>query len=430
MEQHVCGEQSETRAAGGPSLRHTPGGPLSGVRILDLTSIVLGPLATVVLAGLGAEIIKVEAPGGDNVRNAGAMKHPGMGHVFLNNNRGKRSIVLDLKQAAARRAMHLLAKDADVLLSNVRAAAMQRLELDYASLRATNPRLIYVTACGFSAAGPYADKPAYDEIIQGAVGIPWLMQQYGATDPSYAPVSLADRVTGLHVVYAVSAALFARERTGRGQQVEVSMFESLAHFVLADHMAGRTFVPQESESGYDRLLSPHRRPYKTADGYLCVLIYNDKHWRAFFGILGKPEQFDQDPRFSTQQARSRNIRDIYAWVSRIMTRHTTAEWQRLLHAADIPNQTINSTDDLLNDPHLLATGFIREETHPSEGRVRVLGNATSWSDTPLCDLMPAPLLGQHSEEILREAGMPASEIAQMEKTGATFVNRHIGNDRA
>jgi crotonobetainyl-CoA:carnitine CoA-transferase CaiB-like acyl-CoA transferase len=403
-------------------------GPLAGVRILDLTSIVLGPLATLTLAGLGADVIKIEAPEGDNVREAGAMRHDPdgvehikMGHVFMHNNRGKRSLVLDLKKPAAREALLRLVKDADVFLSNIRPAAMKRLELDYPALAALNPRLIYVNACGYSARGPYADKPAYDDLIQGAAGVPWLMQQYGAPQPSYAPISLADRVTGLHVAYAVSAALFARERSGVGQEVEVAMFESVAHFVLSDHMAGRTFEPQESEAGYDRLLSHDRRPYKTADGYLCVLIYNDKHWRGFFAAIGKPEQFTHDQRFSTQRNRSRNIRAVYAWVAQVMLTRTTAQWQALLDQADIPHQTINSMEDLLADPHLLATGFIGEEQHPTEGRVRTLGNPTTWSATPLQGLSSAPRLGQHSEEILREIDYSDAEIQALVSIGATVL---------
>ncbi|WP_395401527.1 CaiB/BaiF CoA transferase family protein [Pseudoduganella sp. UC29_106] len=403
-------------------------GPLAGVRILDLSSIVLGPLATLTLAGLGADVIKIEAPDGDNVREAGVMRTEGegMGHVFMHNNRGKRSMVLDLKQPAAREVLLRLAQDADVLLSNIRPAAMKRLGLDYAAMQAINPRLVYVNACGFSAKGPYADRPAYDDLIQGATALPWLMQQYGSTRPAFAPVSLADRVTGLHVVYAITAALFARERSGQGQEVEVAMFESVAHFVLADHMAGRSFVPDEGESGYDRLLSHDRAPYRTKDGYLCVLIYNDKHWRNFFEAIGKREMFN-DPRFSTQRNRSRNIRAVYAWVASVMPERTTAEWQWLLDEADIPHQVINSIDDLLDDPHLRAIGFIGEDEQPGQGRVRTLGNPTTWSGTPLGSMGPAPALGQHSAEVLREAGYTDSDISQLAGSGAVVLGRTLNS---
>jgi len=417
-----------------------PRGPLAGVRILDLSSIVLGPLATLTLAGLGAEVIKIEAPDGDNVREAGSMRvdahgneHEKMGHVFMHNNRGKKSVVLDLKKPAAQQALLALAKDADVLLSNIRPAAMDRLGLGYDALAAVNPRLVYVTACGYSARGPYAERPAYDDLIQGATGLPWLLQQAGADEPMYAPVSIADRVTGLHVAYSISAALFARERSGRGQHVEVSMFESVAHFVLADHMAGRTFAAGvngervstgangEGEAGYDRLLSAHRRPYRTADGYLCVLIYNDKHWRTFLGAIGKPELFTESPLFSSQRSRSRHIREVYEWVASVMRTRTSAQWKALLEEADIPYQAVNSMEDLLNDPHLNATGFISEETHPSEGRIRTLGNPTTWSGTPLPTLAPTPRLGEHSLEVLRSVGYSDDDVQRLLEEGAAVA---------
>jgi crotonobetainyl-CoA:carnitine CoA-transferase CaiB-like acyl-CoA transferase len=423
----------------------TPRGPLAGVRILDLSSIVLGPLATLTLAGLGAEVIKIEAPEGDNVREAGSMRvdaqgneHEKMGHVFMHNNRGKKSVVLDLKKASARQALLTLAKDADVLLSNIRPAAMERLGLGYAALAAINPRLVYVSACGYSARGPYADRPAYDDLIQGATGLPWLLQQSGTGQPMYAPVSLADRVTGLHVAYSISAALFARERDGCGQHIEVSMFESVAHFVLADHMAGRSFASGihgqrvstgeagEGEAGYDRLLSPDRRPYRTADGYLCVLIYNDKHWRAFLNAIGKPELFAQSPLFSSQRKRSRRIREVYAWVAGVMPTRTSEQWKALLDEADIPYQDVNSIEDLLNDPHLNATGFISEEIHPTEGLVRTLGNPTTWSGTPLPPLAPTPRLGEHSIEVLRSAGYSDDEVQQLLDEGAACAPSSSG----
>ena len=296
------------------------------MRILDLTTIVLGPLATLTLAGLGAEVVKIESPEGDNVRNAGVMRHEEMGHVFLHGNRGKKSVVLDLKQPAARQAFMQLVRQADVFICNVRPAAMKRLGLGTEALATANERLIQVTACGYGSEGPYADKPAYDDLIQGAAGIPWLMQKHTGGEPRYAPLSLADRVAGLHVVYAVTAALYARERSGKGTHVEVPMFESVAHFVLADHMAGRTFEPPLSDAGYDRLVSQNRRPYRTADGYLCVLIYNDRHWQRFFAAIGEPETFESDTRFSSQANRSRNIHEVYGFVGEVMRTRTTQAW--------------------------------------------------------------------------------------------------------
>jgi len=393
--------------------------PLAGVRIIDLSTIVLGPLATQTLAGLGAEVIKIEAPEGDNVRSAGVMRNEGMGHVFLHGNRGKRSVVLDLKQAAARQALLELLQGADVFVSNVRAAALRRLGLDAATLAVSHPRLIHVTASGYGSRGPYADKPAYDDLIQGAAGVAWLMQQHVGGEPRYMPVSLADRVTGLHLAYAVTAALYARERRGRSMPVEVPMFECVAHFVLADHLAGETFVPPLGDAGYDRLLSVNRRPYRTADGHLCVLIYNDTQWQRFLAAIGQPERFAQDARFSSQAGRSRHIHEVYGFVGEVLRSRGTREWVELLDRLDIPNQAPASLDDLLEDPHLRATGLVGEELHPSEGRLRTLGNPTHWPGTAADALRPAPRLGEHSVEQLQGAGLDTAAIEALLASGAT-----------
>jgi crotonobetainyl-CoA:carnitine CoA-transferase CaiB-like acyl-CoA transferase len=373
--------------------------PLAGIRIVDLTSIVLGPLASLTLAGLGAEVIKVEAPEGDHVRNAGCMRHDGMGHVFLHGNRGKKSVVLDLKQADARASLLRLIETADVFICNVRPAAMSRLGLGADELAAANPRLVHVTACGYASSGPYSDKPAYDDLIQGATGVPWLMQQHTGGEPRYVPLSLADRVTGLHLVYAVTTALFTRERTGRGQFVEVPMFESVAHFVLADHLAGRTYEPSISNAGYDRLLSTNRRPYPTNDGYLCVLIYNDRHWQRFLEAIGQPERFN-DPRFSSQANRSRHIHEVYGFVGEVMRTRSTREWVELFDRIDIPNQVPNTIEDLLADPQLQASGLLSQQEHPTEGRLRVLGSPVQFAHTERAQLSPAPRLGEHTREIV------------------------------
>ena len=309
------------------SNRSTMPGPLSGVRILDLTSLIMGPFATQILAQLGADVIKIESPDGDNMRHVGPMNHASMGHIFLHANAGKRSIVLDLKREAGREAALKLAERCDVLISNVRPNALRRLGLHYEAARERNPRLLYVSCCGFDQEGPEAARPAYDDLIQGATGIPWLMQQYGTTQPSYAPITLADRVTGLHAVYAVTAALYARTQTGQGQSIVVPMFEAMAQFVLGDHMAGLTFEPPRGNPGYARLLSSYRKPYQTRDGMLCVLIYNDKHWRSFFAAIGENERLGRDPRFVSHSARAENIDAVYEEVSRIMLTRSTLEWR-------------------------------------------------------------------------------------------------------
>ena len=396
----------------------TASGPLAGTKIVDLTSVVMGPFATQLLAGLGADVIKVESPEGDNIRHIGPMRNPGMGHIFLHANRGKRSVVLDLKQPAARDALLRLTDTADVLISNVRPAAMQRLGLDYATVAARNPRIVYVSCCGYGQRGVSAAKRAYDDLVQGAVGIPWLMQAYGSEAPAYVPVVLADRVTGLHAAYAVAAALYARERTGRGQAVEVPMFEATAQFVLGEHLAGLTFDPPLGDAGYARLLTPHRRPYATRDGHLCVLIYNDRQWRSFCAAIGEPERFERDARFGSQTARAAHIDEVYGWLAERFRTRTTAEWERLLDAADIPHAPMSSPRDLLDDPQLAGTGFIGREVHPSEGPVRTIGTPTAWSDTPPAAPAPAPRFGEHTVAVLREAGCSEREIERLLASGA------------
>ncbi len=395
-------------------------GPLAGVRVLDLTTVILGPFATQILAQLGAEVIKVETPEGDNMRHVGPMRHPGMGHIFLHANAGKRSIVLDLKHPEGREAALKLAEGCDVLISNVRPQAMQRLGLDYEAVRARSPRIIHVSCCGFDQEGPDAARPAYDDLIQGATGIPWLMQQYGAPEPAYAPTTLSDRVTGLHAVYAVTAALYAREKTGQGQAIVVPMFEAMAQFVLGDHMAGLTFEPPLGDPGYARLLTTHRKPYATADGMLCVLIYNDKHWRSFFAAIGESEGLARDPRFATHGARAAHIDAVYAEVARILRTRTTAEWQALLDAADVPHMPMNSPADLLANPQLRATGFVRDTEHPTEGLMHVLAHPTRWSATPPTrELTPAPRLGEHTRALLVEADYSPERIDALLASGAS-----------
>jgi len=392
-------------------------GPLQGVRILDLTTVVMGPYATQILADLGAEVIKVEPPEGDVMRFAWPARHAGMGHIFLHANRNKRAITLDLKQDAARNALLALAKDADALVYNIRPQAMARLRLGYEDLRAVNPRIIYVGGFGYSQRGPYAAKAAYDDLIQGAAGIPWLLKKQGADVPRYAPVIIADRTVGLHIANAVCAALYSREKTGKGQRVDVPMFESLLQTVLGEHLGGFSFEPQTGEPGYARMLARDRRPFQTSDGYVCALIYNDKQWRAFFALIGKPELMQSD-KFRDQEARSRNYDDAYALVDAEMRKRRTEEWIAALEAADIPVQRMNSLDDIIADPHLEAIGYFRRIEHPSEGRIRSMAVPSEWSETPPEYRRHAPRQGEHTREILREAGLDDAAIDALIASGA------------
>ncbi len=396
-------------------------GPLSGLTVLDLTTVVMGPYATQILGDLGASIIKVEAPGGDNVRHVGPMKNRGMGHMFLHLNRNKKSIVLDLKQPAGRDALLRIATTADVLIYNIRPQAMQRLQLGYADVAAVNPRIIYVGACGFGQQGPYAARPAYDDLIQGMSGLPWLLQQSGATEPRYIPATLADRIVGLHAVYAVTAALYHRERTGEGQAVEVPMFECMSQMILGDHFGGRTFDPAVGAAGYARVLAPQRKPFRTRDGYVCVLMYNNKQWQSFFRLIGRNDLYLDDPRFNSHENRSARIDEVNAFVATEMLKRTTGDWLTALMAADIPAARMNSIDDVIDDEHLTGTGFVRLEEHPSEGTLRTTRAATRWSRTPPAPQCAAPRLGEHGAEVLRAAGYSDDEIHTLAAAGVTTL---------
>ena len=392
-------------------------GPLHGVRVLDLTTVVMGPYATQVLADFGADVVKVEPPEGDIMRYAWPFRSKGMGHIFLNANRNKRGIVLDLKKPEAREACLALAKIADVLVYNIRPQAMARLKLDYDEVRAVNPKIIYVGAFGYSQSGPYAAKAAYDDLIQGASGLPWLLREAGAESPRFVPATMADRSVGLHVVNAVCAALYSREKTGKGQRVDVPMFESLLQSVLGEHMGGYTFQPQLGEAGYTRMLSKHRRPYETRDGYVCVLMYNDKHWKAFFEMIGRQDKL-ADARFASAEGRGQNFDAVYGFVADEMTKRTTAEWLAAFERADIPVQRMNSLEDILRDPHLNAIGYFSEIEHPTEGRLRSMKVPSEWSETTPEYRRHAPRLGEHTREVLREAGYSDAQIDGLTQCGA------------
>jgi crotonobetainyl-CoA:carnitine CoA-transferase CaiB-like acyl-CoA transferase len=396
-------------------------GPLDGVRILDLTTVVMGPYATQILADFGADVIKVEPPEGDVMRQNAPMRSRGMGHIFMNANRNKRSVVLDLKQAAARAACLAIAKNADVLVYNIRPQAMARLKLSYDEVRAANPKIIYVGAFGYSQRGPYAAKAAYDDLIQGAVGLPWLSKEAGAESPRYVPATIADRSVGLHIVNAVCAALYRREKSGAGQRVDVPMFESMLQTVMGEHLGGYTYEPgtgeKQGEPGYSRMLSKERRPYRTTDGHVCVLIYNDKQWRAFFELIGRPDLL-ADPRYATQEARSRDFEGAYAMVAAEMAKRSTAEWISALEAADVPVQRMNSLADIVNDPHLAAIGYFRSIEHPTEGRIRTTAVPSEWSGSAPEYRRHAPRLGEHTREVLREAGLHDGAIDKLIADGA------------
>ena len=393
-------------------------GPLTGVRILDLTSVVAGPLATQSLADMGADIIKIEAPEGDAPRHTGPARSPGMAALFMGLNRGKRSLVLDLKQKPAQDVLWRLLATADVLVHSMRPQAIARLGFGHAVVRKRHPRLIYAALHGYRDGGPYSGQPAYDDVIQGQSGIAALMAQM-AGEPRYAPMILADKTCALAIAGAVCAALFERERTGSGRFVEIPMFEQMVAFVLGEHLSGHNFVPPLGPLGYTRVTAPWRRPYQTKDGHLCMMAYTQAHWRKFWNAVGKPEMLS-DPRFDTIASRAHNVVALYELAGTCIAGKTTDEWLKILRELEIPAARMSSLGDLFTDPQLAATGFFKHATHPSEGEIQFTELPVRFDGESMTAERLQPRLGEHSFEVLREAGLSETEIEALAATGATM----------
>jgi crotonobetainyl-CoA:carnitine CoA-transferase CaiB-like acyl-CoA transferase len=380
----------------------TIAGPLNGLTVLDLSSVVLGPMASQYLGDMGADVIKIEPPEGDVTRMIGPRRSDKMGALFLANNRNKRSVVLDLKTPAGKSALLKLSARCDVLMHSIRSSAANRIGLSYEALSASNPRMVYCHLLGFSDAGLYGGKPAYDDIVQALSGLAMLQTVVGG-EPRYMPAIFADKVTAVHAAYAIMLALFHRERTGQGQKVAVPMLETMVAFNSAEHLGGQIFEPPVGEMGYAPVRQGMRRPFKTKDGYLCFMPYTDGHWREFALLTGNAD-LANDPTFMTMKGRQANIERVWAEVGRQLLNRTNDDWLSLCAKSDIPIAVVNSLEDLLTDPHLESVGFWRLLEHRTEGTLRFPANPLELSATPPSIRRPPPHLGEHTTEVLREFG--------------------------
>ncbi len=398
-------------------------GPLAGLKVLDLTSVVFGPLATQVLGDQGADVIKIEGPEGDTTRFTGPARNPGMAALFLGLNRNKRSLVLDLKQPAAKDALWRLIDTADVIVHSIRPQAVERLGFAPDAVLQRNPRIVYAALTGYGTGGAYEGMPAYDDVIQGQSGIAALMSQL-AGEPRYAPMIIGDKTCGLVASQAITAALLARERTGKGQYIEIPMLETMTAFVMAEHLFGYTFEPPKGDIGYNRVLAQWRRPYKTKDGYIAMLVYTDAQWRRFWTLVGR-EEHGRDARFATMAARAENIAEVYRIAGECMLARTTEAWLKVLAEVEIPCAHVRSLEDLLEDEHLASVGFFQRRHHASEGDLVLASPPARFAATPSGIDRLQPRLGEHSREVLEEAGMSPQDIEKLVAHGGV---RPSGSD--
>ncbi|MDB5415417.1 MAG: CoA transferase [Rubritepida sp.] len=395
------------------------GGPLAGVKVVDLTTVVVGPIATRTLADQGADVIKVEAPGGDILRFlAAGSRTPAMSGKFINFNRNKRSIGLDIKQPEGIAALKALIAEADVFVTNVRPQGLERAGLDFATLSALNPRLIHCGIVAFGRGGRYYNRPAYDPIIQSLSGVAGTFHR-ATGEPRFVPMVMTDHTTGLIAAQSVGFALYRREKTGVGEAIEVPMFENMASFVMSEHLGAATFDPPEGPTGDGRLLSPFYRPLPTKDGFITAHPNTNRQAFSFMDAIGQPE-LKEDPRFDTPVSRTKNAAAFFELRAEALKAKTTAEWLEIFAAVDVPAARYNSLDDLLEDPHLQDVGFWNFDEHPTEGRIRRTSVANRFSGGMREETLPAPQLGCHTSEVLAELGYDETRIAAMLNSGAAF----------
>ena len=381
-------------------------GPLVGVRVIDLTAMVMGPYCTQIMADMGADVIKIEPPDGDNTRNISVGPAPGMSGIFVNVNRGKRSVLLDLRAESGKSTLRQLIKQADVFIHSMRFKAIAKLGFSYDSVAAINPAIIYTNCYGYGRRGPDRDLTAYDDTIQAECGIP-AVQKMLTGEANYVGTIMADKVAGLTALYATMMALFHRVKTGEGQEVEVSMFETMASFMLVEHANGAMFSPPLGPAIYPRAVAPNRKPYRTSDGHIAALIYNDKQWTAFVEAVKPP--WASDPLFATLELRARRIDTVYALIAGTLAERTTEEWLTLFRKLDIPAAPLRTPDELFRNPHLNAVGLF-ETVETQHGPVRFPGVPTWFSRTPGRVAGPAPELGAHTREVLEELGVSVAVV--------------------
>jgi len=387
-------------------------GPLNGVRVLDMTAVLMGPYCTQILSDLGAEVIKIESPEGDITREIGPGKRAGASGLFATLNRGKRGIELDLKQPEAIEAVLQISKSCHVFIHSTRPAAMARLGLSYDRMRAENPQIIYANLAGFGSQGRYAGQPAYDDVIQGMTGVPVLEAMASGNSPRYLANTMADKVSGLAALYSVLAALYAQKTTGEGQELEISMFETMAGFMLTEHMTGAVFDPPQSAPVYKRLIARERTPFRTKDGWIAATVYNNKQVHRFAELTGR-EDIKTDPRFANVSARLEHMSEWCNLLQSILETRNTKEWLDILGAGEVPCAPINSTQDLLSDPHLLDVEFFETMHHPQDGKLTFPKTPTKFSKTPVQSRGLPPEKGEHTHDVLREFGVREAVIAKM-----------------
>jgi crotonobetainyl-CoA:carnitine CoA-transferase CaiB-like acyl-CoA transferase len=396
--------------------------PLNGYKVIDASSVLMGPYASQWLGDLGAEVIKVEAPAGDSTRQTGPSPEAGMGAVFMGTNRNKRSVVIDLKKPEGQEALQTLLSQADVFMHSIRPQKLAAIGLDPAQVRQRHPQLVFATLHGFTETGPYGGKPAYDDIIQGMAGLADLSRLQGEA-PKYFPTATADKTSGLVAAMAIMAALLVRERDGQGRQVEIPMFESMVSFNLVEHLYGRHFEPPTAPSGYPRVTNPWRRPYATRDGHVCMMPYTDAHWQRFFKACER-EDLAQDPRFATMADRTRHIAELYETLGELVQQHPSEHWLQLCERIDIPAARVNALEDLPHDPHLQQTGFFQMLQDPAMGSVR-LGGVPVLFDGQRPGVKMPPRLGEHTLSSLRAAGASEAHIGQWIAQGAIIQNERF-----